>query len=226
MNVNIAPTKANLLKAKAMLAFSRKGYDLLDKKRNVLIREMMGLVSRSNALQRDIQVLYTEAYSALKVANITLGSSHVEEISISIPKSESYTILLQSVMGVEIPRIKHDPVEMAPSYGLYRTNSALDVAHEKFTKLRELLYELAQMETSVYKLAMEIKKTQKRTNALERIQIPKYMGIVKFIMETLEEKEREDFFRLKKVKKKSADRNAQEKLAMEARRLLEQSDAR
>lgn len=215
MYFNIAPTKANLLKAKGMLAFSRKGYDLLDKKRNVLIREMMGLVSRSNVLQQEIQAIYTEAYGALKVANITLGSGHVEEISISIPKSESFDILLQSVMGVEIPRIKHESTELSPSYGLFRTNSALDVAHEKFARLRELLYELAEMETSVYKLAMEIKKTQKRTNALERIQIPKYMEIVKFIMETLEEKEREDFFRLKKVKKKSAER-----AVLEAQKLL------
>lgn len=211
MAYNIAPTKANLLKAKSMLAFSIRGYNLLDKKRNVLIREMMGLVGQANALQQEIQVVYKEAYDALMVSNITIGKNQVEEISISVSKSENYEVLLQSVMGVEIPRIKHAPVELSPAFGLFRTNAALDLALEKFTKLRELMYRLAEMETSVYKLAMEIKKTQKRTNALERIQIPKYKEIVKSITETLEEKEREDFARLKKLKKKSAEKAAREK---------------
>lgn len=208
MAYNIAPTKANLLKSKSMLAFSIRGFNLLDKKRNVLIREMMGLVGQANALQAEIQATYKEAYDALMVANITIGKNHVEEISISVPKSENYDVLLQSVMGVEIPRIKHLPLELSPAFGLFRTNSSLDIALEKFTKLRELLYRLAEMETSVYKLAMEIKKTQKRTNALERIQIPKYKEIVKSIQETLEEKEREDFARLKKLKKKAAEKRA------------------
>lgn len=208
MAYNIAPTKANLLKSKSMLAFSIRGFNLLDKKRNVLIREMMGLVGQANALQAEIQATYKEAYDALMVANITIGKNHVEEISISVPKSENYDVLLQSVMGVEIPRIKHLPLELSPAFGLFRTNSSLDIALEKFTKLRELLYRLAEMETSVYKLAMEIKKTQKRTNALERIQIPKYKEIVKSIQETLEEKEREDFARLKKLKKKAAEKLA------------------
>lgn len=73
----------------------------------------------------------------------------------------------------------------------------------KFRRVRFLTYELAEVETKVYKLAMEIKKTQKRANALEKIQIPKYKALVKNIEETLEEKEREDFFRLKRVKSKS-----------------------
>ncbi len=216
MAYNIAPTKANLLKSKSMLAFSVRGYNLLDKKRNVLIREMMGLVGQANELQSEIQKTYKEAYDALMVANITIGKNTVEEISISVPKTEDFTVLLQSVMGVEIPRIKHATVELAPAFGLFRTNASLDVALEKFTKLREMMYRLAEMETSVYKLAMEIKKTQKRTNALERIQIPKYKEIVKSIQETLEEKEREDFVRLKKLKKKSAEKAAAEKAKLQA----------
>lgn len=221
MAYNVAPTKANLLKAKSMLAFSIRGFNLLDKKRNVLIREMMGLVGQANELQVEIQQTYREAYDALKIANITIGKNHVEEISISVPKSEHYEILLQSVMGVEIPRVKHFPTaELAPAFGLFRTNTALDIALEKFTKLRELLYKLSEMETSVYKLAMEIKKTQKRTNALERIQIPKYKEIVKSITETLEEKEREDFARLKKLKKKAAEKaNREKQKALEAKEM-------
>lgn len=199
---NLAPTKANLIKSKSMLNFSVKGYELLDKKRNVLIREMMGLVSRATEVQTKIQDTFETAYDALRFANITLGVENVEEIAISILNTEDYTILSRSVMGVEIPIVKGTEEEKALNYGLFRTNAALDEAVEKFNEIRRLIYELSEIETSVYKLAMEIKKTQKRANALEKIQIPKYKAEVKRITEVLEEKEREDFFRLKKVKSK------------------------
>lgn len=199
---NLAPTKANLIKSKSMLNFSVKGYELLDKKRNVLIREMMGLVSRATEIQTKIQDTFETAYDALRFANITLGVENVEEIAISILNTEDYSILSRSVMGVEIPIVKGTEEEKALNYGLFRTNAALDEAVEKFNIIRRLIYELSEIETSVYKLAMEIKKTQKRANALEKIQIPKYKAEVKRITEVLEEKEREDFFRLKKVKSK------------------------
>ncbi len=204
MNQSHAPTKANLLKAKSLLNFSEKGFDLLDKKRNVLIREMMGLISRAETIQKEIAKVYEEAYESLRFASVTLGVNAVEEIAISIPKIEEYQLLLTSVMGVEIPEVRYKKEKFVASYGFFRTNAALDQAVRKFRRVRFLTYELAEVETKVYKLAMEIRKTQKRANALEKIQIPKYQGLVKKIEETLEEKEREDFFRLKWVKSKSS----------------------
>lgn len=203
MGMQLAPTKANLIKSKSMLQFSRKGYDLLDKKRNVLIREMMGLVQGANDIQNSIQSNFESAFEALKFANITLGFNAVEELAISVPDTEDFQVLYHSVMGVEVPEVRFEEDPLKLTYGFYRTNAALDEAMVKFRKVRFLTYELAEIENAVYKLAMEIKKTQKRANALEKIQIPKYVQIVKNIEETLEEKEREDFFRLKKIKDKS-----------------------
>lgn len=203
MNTQMAPTKANLIKSKSMLNFSRRGYDLLDKKRNVLIREMMSLVELANDIQKKIQVNFEIAFEALKYANITLGFNAVEELAISVPDTEDFQVLYHSVMGVEIPEVRFEETPLTVSYGFYRTNASLDEAMEKFRLVRFLTYELAEIENAVYKLAMEIKKTQKRANALEKIQIPKYIQIVKNIEETLEEKEREDFFRLKKIKDKT-----------------------
>lgn len=203
MNSQLAPTKANLIKSKNMLTFSKKGYDLLDKKRNVLIREMMSLVSSAKEIQEKIQENFDSAFEALKFANITLGFNAVEELAISVPDTEDFQLLYHSVMGVEIPEVRYEENPLTVTYGFYRTNAALDEAMEKFRLVRFLTYELAEIENAVYKLAMEIKKTQKRANALEKIQIPKYRQIVKNIEETLEEKEREDFFRLKKIKDKS-----------------------
>lgn len=200
--INTTPTKANLIKAKSLLDFSEKGYDLLDKKRSVLVREMMGLIDRVKDVQIRITDTFEQAYRALEVVNVTMGVNNVEEVSVSIPKVEEYEILLKSIMGVEIPTVKFEEKDLQPYYGFFRTNPAMDIAVTKFREVKYLIYELSEIENSVYKLAMEIKKTQKRANALEKIQIPKYNKQVKFISEALEEKEREDFFRLKKVKKR------------------------
>lgn len=199
---NMAPTKSNLISAQSSLEFSQKGFELLDKKRNVLIREMMSYISRAEKLQKDVNDVFMAAYEALRNANITVGISQVEDIAMAIPEDTDYQILFKSVMGVEVPQIKYNKKDIKPQYSFYRSNSAMDLAYEKFNQVKYLIYELTEIENAIYYLATEIKKTQKRANALENIQIPKFKAIVKFIGEVLEEKEREDFFRLKVVKKK------------------------
>lgn len=202
MQENIASTKANLMAAQSALNFSQKGFELLDKKRNVLIRNLMEFMDRAKKIQQEMGEIFKEAYEALTVANITLGINEVNEVARSIPLTTEFNILTYSVMGVEIPQIKFEKQEIVPYYSFYHTNTALDVALQKFQHVKYLLYELSEIEDSVYKLAIEIKRTQKRTNALQNIQIPKYEAIVKSITEVLEENEREDFFRLKVLKRK------------------------
>ena len=193
-----------MMSAKNSLEFSKKGFELLDQKRNVLIREMMSYVNRAQELQLRIDTTFSEAYDALRKANIVMGISTVEDIAMAIPEAEDYNILFRSVMGVEVPHIIFDKKAIEPKYSFYSTSSAMDIAYEKFNEVKYLIYELAEIENAVYKLALEVKKTQKRANALENIQIPKYKAIVKAIGEVLEEKEREDFFRLKVVKRKKS----------------------
>lgn len=202
MKENVAPTKANLMAATAALEFSKKGYELLDKKRNVLIREMMNLMKRASEIQVRVRQTFAEAYEALQMANITLGVSQVYEVARSIPETSDFTVLTRSVMGVEIPTVRYEKKPLDHYYSFYHTNAALDIALTKFHEIKYLLLELAEVEDSVYKLAVEIKRTQKRANALKNIQIPKLESIVKTISEMLEEKEREDFFRLKTLKNK------------------------
>ncbi|WP_069997122.1 V-type ATP synthase subunit D [Cellulosilyticum sp. I15G10I2] len=203
MAVLVAPTKSNLIKAKASLALANKGFELLDKKRNVLIKEMMSLVDQAKAIQSQIYKAIEGAYGGLQTVNITMGIKNVESIAHSIPKDEQFEVLLKSVMGVDIPTLKYDRKEVLPSYGFHNTNPALDEATHQFREVKYMIYELAEIENSIYKLAKEIEKTQKRTNALEHIQMPKYQEQVKYIQDVLEEKEREDFFRLKRIKGRS-----------------------
>ncbi len=201
MAILVAPTKSNLIKAKSALQLSKKGFELLDKKRNVLIKEMMGLVNKSKDIQGKIYATIEKAYESLQVANLIMGVKDVEDISYSVPQDESFELLLKSVMGVDIPTIKYNKKDIQPTYGFYYTNSALDMTRQNFNEVKYKIYELAEIENSIFKLAKEIQKTKKRTNALQHIQIPKYTEQVKYIQEVLEEKEREDFFRLKKLKK-------------------------
>lgn len=200
MSQEFTPTKANLLKSKDALDFSKKGFSLLDKKRTVLIREVMGLVEKANEIQKLVEEKFEEGYKALQVVNMTIGINNVQEIALSIPKDETFEILYRSIMGLEVPTVEYEKKEDHPTYSFYRTNPAMDIAAKKFLEIKYLIYELAEIENAVYKIAMEIKKTGKRANALDKIQIPRYEEAVKYIQDVLEEKEREDFFRLKKVK--------------------------
>lgn len=203
MAVLIAPTKSNLIKAKSSLELSNKGFELMDKKRNVLIKEMMGLVDDAKAIEGKISEVLDEAYRYLQSVNITTGIKNVDNIARSVPKDEEFEILLKSVMGVDIPTIKYEKEQVIPSYGFHNTNPALDAATECFREVKYMVYRLAEIDNSIFKLAKEIQKTQKRTNALQHIQIPRYKEQVKYIQEALEEKEREDFFRLKRMKGKN-----------------------
>lgn len=199
---NFAPTKSTLMAAKSSLEFSEKGFELLDKKRNVLIREMMSYVSKAHELQEMVNITFLRAYKALQCANINSGIKNVEDIAMTVEEAKDYEIIFKSVMGVEVPKIIFERKDIEAKYGFYRTSAAIDEAMKEFNNIKYLTYELAEVENAVYRLAIEVKKTQKRANALQNIQIPKFQEIVKFITEVLQEKEREDFFRLKVVKKK------------------------
>lgn len=206
MENQFTPTKANLMKAKESLSFSIKGYALLDKKRTVLIREAVELMDRASQMQQRVRKEFKEAYEALEIANITLGVNTVSDVAISINNDEDFDILHRSVMGLELPEVMYKrESKTEPSYGFYRTNVALDKAVKKMEEIRYLVYELAELENAMYMLSLEIKKTAKRANALDKIQIPRYQAAVKYITEVLEEKEREDFFRLKKIKSKKSE---------------------
>ncbi len=204
MITEMSPTKGNLIKAKHTLALSRQGYELLDKKRNILTMEMMSLIDKAKLVQSRIDSTFKSAYYALQTANITLGISNVEQLGYTFAEDDSVSIRFRSIMGVELPMVDFEKKKIEPKYGFSRTSSALDEAYEKFNEVKVLTVELAEVENAVYRLAVNVIKTKKRANALKNIIIPRYEGIVKYIQDYLEEKEREDFFRLKVIKSRKS----------------------
>ncbi len=194
----ILPTKGNLMAAKRSRALAQTGYELMDRKRNILIREIMALMERAKEVQDQIDTVFTEAYAALQEANIRLGIC--DRIAESASLDESLEIQFRSVMGVELPHIPVQEEDAHPEYGFAFTSSALDDCYIKFRRVKVLVRELAEVETSIYRLAESIKKAQKRANALENIVIPGFNGTIRYITDALEEKEREEFVRLKVIK--------------------------
>ena len=206
MDPNSFPTKGNLIKAKNSLALAKQGYELMDKKRNILIRELMELIDKAEAIQSEIMQVYSVAYRSLQQANIELGIRNVETFAESVPIENEVRIMTRSIMGVEIPHTDYEAGQMELTYSLYGSTEALDRARSAFVKVKELSVELAAIENSTYRLAINVKKTQKRANALQNITIPRYTELTKSISDALEEKEREEFTRLKVIKRQMSEK--------------------
>ena len=201
MDPNTFPTKGNLIKAKNSLALSRQGFDLMDKKRNILIREMMELVDQAKDVQSQIDQTFRDAYKALQKANMEVGIAFVQQIARTVPVEDSVVIKTRSGMGTEIPLVEYEPKPARPTYAYYNTRASLDEARAAFEKVKKLSIELSMIENAAIRLASNIKKTQKRANALKNITIPRYETLTKDITDALEEKEREEFTRLKVIKR-------------------------
>lgn len=198
MSKQVFPTKGNLIATKKSSELAHMGYELMDRKRNILIREMMQLLDDVKMIRDQITETYAQAYLALQEANMSLGV--ISDVVDAVPIDNGIHVSYRSVMGVDIPKVTYDKQPPQLSYGLERANSKLDYAYRCFHKVKELTVILAEVENSVYRLANAIRKAQKRANALKNIVIPDFQETVKFISDALEEKEREEFSRQKVIK--------------------------
>lgn len=202
MDTRTFPTKGNLMLAKNSLALAMQGYDPMDKKRNILIRELMNLIDQAKDIQEQIDVTFTYAYQCLQEANIEHGISETDQLAYTVPIEDSIQIKSRSIMGTEIPLVTYTPDQNIPTYSFSTTRESIDKAREAFRKVKDLTIRLSMVENSAYRLAASIKKTQKRANALKNITIPSYRSLVSEISNALEEKEREEFTRLKVIKQR------------------------
>lgn len=202
MDPRTFPTKGNLILAKNSLALANQGYELMDKKRNILIRELMELIDQAKDIQEQIDSTFTHAYKCLQHANIEHGISLVSQLAYTVPIEDSIKIKSRSIMGTEIPLVDYTPDENQPTYSFSTTDESIDRAREAFRKVKELTIKLSMIENAAYRLATNIKKTQKRANALKNITIPTYTTLVSSISNALEEKELEEFTRLKVIKQR------------------------
>ena len=197
----ITPTKANLMKVKSMLALMESSYTLLDKKRVVLLRAANAELKKKKELEADLASVSDAFREKLKHATVAMGHYHLESIAAGMPVDESVTLQNRSYMGVEVARLQHGETTKDET-DFDTVHITLDFATQAMQDFKNILLELASVTDAADRLQREMLKTQKRANALEKVQIPKYKKFRDFIAQSLEEKECEEFFRLKLLKKK------------------------
>ena len=210
--LNVSPTKSNLIKIRGELNFARTGYELLDQKREILIVEVMHMIEDVRRARKNAEEVLSKAYRALRKAMMMMGINRVKAVSMAVMPDISVSITDRTIMGVVIPIIDITTKKKRPYYTTGGTVSAVDEAVILFRDTLKRIAELTEVEVAVWRLAMELKKTQRRVNALENIFIPQYVETEKFLEDSLAEKERESFFQMKRVKAKL------EKLKVEQRR--------
>jgi len=196
----IAPTRSNLLHTREALKLAREGYEILDKKREVLTTELMHVAHEATALQERVWELLAEAYHTLEMARLSTGRERLEWAALSVNKSVEVEVRPHSVMGVTIPVVEAHGAPPEMPYALGSTTVALDEAAACFRRVLSEIPVLSQTMTTVWRLARELQKTQRRVNALQYIFIPQYEEAIALIESALEERERESTFRLKRIK--------------------------
>ena len=198
----IRPTRINLIKTKKTLKQSKSGLELLERKRDVLMRELRHFTYDAKKLREEVNSAIARAFQSLVESKVMMGSETVENVALAFSLKNNFVLDHKSIMGVTVPIVNFVCDENAkPEYGFADTSVLLDEAFNEFSDLLEQIAQLAELEGAVFNIANDIQKTQKRVNALKHVFIPKYTEIVKRIELVLEEKDREEFIRLKTAKK-------------------------
>lgn len=202
MDTTKLPTKNNLMKIKTTIKQSKEGQMLLEQKRMILSRELEKYRTEEKILRQKGEALLSEALHYLKMANVEIGLDDMLDISEGIEIDQSIDIKYKTIMGVEIPSIVPEETPINLHYGLYNTTNSVDMAILKFAEVKKYILELAQMQNTMIRLKKSMEKVQRRANALKEIIIPKDEKTAKEIQDILDETEKEEFIRLKKLKKK------------------------
>lgn len=204
--LNIAPTKSNLLSIKEQLAVAEDGYELLEQKREILVMELMHLVDKVKVLEQKINKKVESAYPELKKMLMQVGGDRIERISKAIHYDFVITEKPVVAAGMSFNTIDVELPKKQLFYSYTDSFANTDKVMLDFFDLLALLTEMASIRTMVWRLATEVKKTQRRVNALDKMVIPQNRETKKYIESVLEERERENVFVLKNLKSRGKNR--------------------
>ncbi len=191
---NLSPTRSNLRKTKKDLAFAKEGFSLLEQKREILIMEIMKRLSQIKIVENEFRTRIEEFYESYReTACLTDADSIVLNTSFE-KKNYSIETKTDELMGIKIPEIKLDLFAVSPVKNLSGTHPSYDRSKKLFSSFIEESAKYSTLLKAVFLLSRELKKVQRRVNALEKIFIPEYIKDKKYITERLEEMEREELF--------------------------------
>ncbi len=202
-----APTKTNLIKEKRSLVLALQGYDLLEKKREILVIELLKRMDELGLLEKEIQALTDKAYAHLRKMLLAVGRERALALSSKPVRSISLKTMSVSVSGMNLPTIAAEAGPPVLNYSFMNSFAVCDETVIEFSELLRKLAAAAGLRSIVWRLAREVKKTQRRVNALDKMVIPRSGEIVKFIESTLEERDRESLFAVKLLKQRMASQD-------------------
>ena len=206
---NVSATKIELLKYKKSAQVAIMVQKILDDKRKVLLRNIEDMIEKASKTRGGIWDPLQDIYKSVNEAYLSLGTGTVDSVAESTPPVMEVDVTVRRVVDVKIPTLtvtEKDTKSMP--YGFADTNSSIDRAAKQIKELLPQICKAAEYENSIFSLAKALEKTQKLLNALENVIIPQYQQNVRFIASSLEEKEREEFAKLKKVKAKIQGRKS------------------
>ncbi len=201
---NVAPTKSNLLREKERLALAEEGYDLLERKREILMLELMKRVGEARQLEREIEKAAGEAYPILRRALLSGGLERAREAAAGVAPDFAVVERREQVAGISVRSLEAASSERILQVSAADSSADTDEASERFGGILRLLVDMAGLRSIVWRLAREVRKTQRRVNALDKLVIPESKGIEAFIESSLEERERESVFSTKLLKSRKA----------------------
>jgi V/A-type H+/Na+-transporting ATPase subunit D len=197
---NVAPTKSNLLKEKERLALAEEGYELLERKREILMLELMKRIDEARVLEREMRRRAGSAYPVLRRLLLQAGRDRVRDLASGVRADFAARERRVQVSGISMPALE----AVAPGHRLQSSflgsSADSDETAAEFTSLLELIAAMAGLRAIVWRLAKEVRKTQRRVNALEKMVIPESRTIKTYIEDSLEEREREAVFSTKRLK--------------------------
>lgn len=196
----VAPTKSNYLEMQDSLEHAQRGYDLLERKRQILVMELTDKMEAARRAQERVRDAMEKAYGSLRSAARADGVERLLREAVGIRPRHHVKIKSRSVMGVTIPEISCQCEPQGIPFGLLGGAAGVDEVCERFHDALEAIIDLAELENAVMRLAHEVKRTRRRVNALENTFIPQYEETLNFIEDALEEREREEIVIMKKVK--------------------------
>ena len=202
-----APTKTNLIKEKRSLVLALQGYDLLEKKREILVIELLKRMDELGLLEKEIQALTDKAYAHLRKMLLAVGRERALALSSKPVRSISLKTMSVSVSGMNLPTIAAEAGPPVLNYSFINSFAVCDETVIEFSELLQKLAAAAGLRSIVWRLAREVKKTQRRVNALDKMVIPRSGEVVKFIESTLEERDRESLFAVKLLKQRMASQD-------------------
>ncbi len=203
MTLAVYPTRMELLKLRQRRDLAQRGHDLLKEKMDALVIEFFDVVKRIQEARAKALEQLSVAHRALSMCFATMGTLETKQASKEAKRELQLEISTRHIMGIAVPAIEVGEVErnaLMRGYSLHMTSSVLDEASREFERALKLLTNLAELEGSAFAIAKELEKTKRRVNALEYILIPRLNEALKFIMMKLDEMERENFSRLKRIK--------------------------